>query len=430
MSKKNESLPGEIDFLTAKETILKELSSYLHPNGETNNQNLEIFPEKNEIKVSFSVFQLNKEKIFDGIQIIKSYIENIRIHTFDQGLYTFQALNENIFDSKSIVDNIRFRFIILKSHNKVEITKKGDFKRDEVFSIIALYKYLNGEIAEKNQNPKEILNKLGVNVFDPLEEKLKENPMDFDYIAGYTNVKNEIRESIIMPIQNPDTFDEISKLTRKYPSKNRPRAVLFEGDPGVGKTTMAKIVACLCGIPLVYVPLESILSKYYGESSQNLAYVFDAAALYPSSLLFLDEIDSLAGSRNDNMIEATRKLLSVLLRKLDGFEGKPKTITIGATNRKQDLDNALLSRFDKSIYFPLPDLEERAAILGNYAIHLTEKEKVKISQEMEGFSGRSIKDFCDYVERKWATILIEKRMPPTYPPFHIYKDSINLLKKK
>ncbi|MCB1192879.1 MAG: ATP-binding protein [Leptospiraceae bacterium] len=429
MSTTKEFLPGDIDFLSAKETILKELSPLLHKDAKGNCQRLDIFPEKNEIKVSFSLKQLTKELIFDGIQIIKNYIENIRIHTFEQGLYTLQALNDNIFDSKSIVDNIRFRFIILKSQSRVEISKKGDFKRDELFSIIALFKYLNGEDAQNLQDPKEILTKLGVNVFDPAEEKLKDNLLDFDYIAGYASVKNEIMESIVMPIQSPDTFDEISKLTRKYPSKNRPRAVLFEGDPGVGKTTMARVVACLCNIPLVYVPLESILSKYYGESSQNLAYVFDAAALYPSSLLFLDEIDSLAGSRNDNMVEATRKLLSVLLRKLDGFEGKPKTITIGATNRKQDLDHALLSRFDKSIYFPLPDEKERTAILGNYAIHLSEKERHKIALELSGYSGRNIKDFCDYVERKWATVLIQKQLPPTQPPYHVYKEAVSLVKK-
>jgi ATP-dependent 26S proteasome regulatory subunit len=223
----------------------------------------------------------------------------------------------------------------------------------------------------------------------------------------------------------------VARLTRKFPGKNRPRAVLFEGDPGVGKTTMAKIVSCACKIPMVYVPIESIMSKYYGESSQNLAYVFDAAALFPESLIFLDEIDSLAGSRGDDgMVEATRKLLSVLLRKLDGFEGKPKTITIGATNRKQDLDNALLSRFDKSIFFPLPNRRERASIIGNYAIQLSEEEKQEVAGFLEGYSGRKLKDFCDYVERKWTSALIERKLSPMAPPFEVYKESAEIISKK
>lgn len=391
----------------------------------------EIFPEKNEIKVTFNAASLSKDIIFDSLQIIKNHIDNIRIHTFEPNYYSFQAMNENLFDTKSLLDNIRFRFIVYKNQNQVEIFKKGDFKRNEVFAIIDLFKFLNNSSAKRVGNPKEILVRLGVTVYDPAEEELKGQLLNFEYFAGYLGVKQEILESIIMPVMSPGTFDEISKMTRKFPSKNRPRAVLFEGDPGVGKTTMAKIVSCLCKIPMVYVPIESILSKYYGESSQNLAYVFDAAALLPSSLIFLDEIDSLAGSRDEGIVEATRKLLSVLLRKLDGFEGKPRTITIGATNRKQDLDKALLSRFDKSIYFPLPNQNERAAILGTYAIQISEENRLQVAQHLEGFSGRNIKDFCDFVERKWATAIIDKNLDDIIaPPFEIYLEAAKTLGKK
>lgn len=191
---------------------------------------------------------------------------------------------------------------------------------------------------------------------------------------------------------------------------------------------MARIVSCLTMVPMIYVPIESILSKYYGESSQNLAYVFDAAALFPSSLIFLDEIDSLAGSREEGLFEATRKMLSVLLRKLDGFEGKPKTITLGATNRKQDLDPALLSRFDKSIYFPLPNLEERAEILGNYAVHLSLEDRLDISGHLEDLSGRNIKDYCDYTERRWASHLIEKKYEISAPEREVYLETAKLFR--
>ncbi len=427
MQTENDLKSGEIDFLSSKEFILKELSSL--DSIKNNKASLpEIFPEKNEIKIRFLALSLSKEKIFDCLAIIKKHIENIRIHTFEDNFYSFQALNENLFSKDSILDNIKFRFSVFKE-NLVEISKRGNLKMDEVYSIISIFKYLNSDNSTKFINPKEILIKLGTTVFDPVEEKAKNNSFDFDHIAGYENVKREILESIIMPVQNPSAFDEMTKLTRKFPTKNRPRAVLFEGDPGVGKTTMAKVVSYLCDIPLIYVPIESILSKYYGESSQNLAYVFDAASMFPSALLFLDEIDSLAGNRDEGMFEATRKMLSVLLRKLDGFEGKSTTITIGATNRKQDLDRALVSRFDKVIYFPMPNPKERAAILGTYAIHLPEKDRMELSNEMEGFSGRNIKDFCDYVERKWATQIIEKKLELSPPPLQIYSTSIQVLAK-
>lgn len=416
-----------VDFFQARESILTEIKK-ITKDLETTTQFPNITLEKNEIKIDFTAPNLTKEIIFDSIVIIKSYIENVRIQTFENGYCALQALNDNFFDTKGILDNIRFRFYSMRNHYKIEITKKANLSPSEILAIVEIYQLFANQ-GKKKLDPKELLKRLGITVFDPLEEELKGNHYTFDQIAGYEKVKEEIYDLVIFPLQNPNVFEEVSKLTRKFPTKNRPRAILFEGDPGVGKTTMAKIVAFQCKIPLVYVPIESILSKYYGESSQNLAYVFDAASLFPSSIIFLDEIDSLAGSRDDGMFEATRNLLSVLLRKLDGFEGKPNSITLGATNRKQDLDRALLSRFDKSIHFPLPNLEERAAIIGNYAIHLNEAERLEISSYMEGFSGRNIKDFCDHVERKWASKLIQEGLSASLPPFERYKEMCLDLKK-
>lgn len=429
MSSEDKNKTNQIDFITVKEIIYRDLN-VLEEVASGAVALPQIYSEKNELKIEFSIKDVFPETIFNCIQVLKTHIENLRIHTFEPNYYVIQVLNENLFDNRSLLDNAKFRFLTVSNQSKVEITKRADFKREEVFAIISLFKMLSGANSRRTINPKELLAKLGVSVFDPVEEELKGNIISFDFIAGYNSVKQEIMESIVMPILSPDTFDEVSKLTRKFASKNRPRAVLFEGDPGVGKTTMAKVVSFQCKLPLIYVPIESILSKYYGESSQNLAYVFDAAALFPSALIFLDEIDSLAGSRDEGIVEATRKMLSVLLRKLDGFEGKPRTITIGATNRKQDLDRALLSRFDKSIFFPLPNLEERAAILENYACHLSMDERLSIAKLLESYSGRNIKDFCDYVERKWATELIEKRLAAVAPAFEKYRETAEFILEK
>lgn len=421
------NLTNTNDFLSTKETLLKEFQNILSESG-LQSELPELFSEKGEVKVNFTVKTLSKEQIFDSFQIIKSQIENLRIQTFESGFYSVQALNENLFETKNILDNIRFRFICSRTSNRIEISKKDNFSSSDLYTIVSLYKYFCGLDSKKNVNPREILQKLGVTVFDPVEEELKGNLLNFDHIAGYEEVKREIRDSILYPLQHPEFFDEVARITKRFPGKNRPRAILFEGDPGVGKTSMARIVSCLTMVPMIYVPIESILSKYYGESSQNLAYVFDAAALFPSSLIFLDEIDSLAGSREEGLFEATRKMLSVLLRKLDGFEGKPKTITLGATNRKQDLDPALLSRFDKSIYFPLPNLEERAEILGNYAVHLSLEDRLDISGHLEDLSGRNIKDYCDYTERRWASHLIEKKYEISAPEREVYLETAKLFR--
>jgi SpoVK/Ycf46/Vps4 family AAA+-type ATPase len=136
---------------------------------------------------------------------------------------------------------------------------------------------------------------------------------------------------------------------------NRPKCVLFEGPPGTGKTTSAKIISQQVKIPLVYMPLEAIMSKFYGESESRLAEIFEAAQAMGSVILFIDEVDSLATSRESGLHEATRRILSTLLRKIDSFESDGEVLVICATNRKKDLDPALISRTDMSIRFELPD---------------------------------------------------------------------------
>ncbi|TGL57346.1 AAA family ATPase [Leptospira ognonensis] len=405
---------SHLDFFKAKELLLSEIGS----------AGFEFLTEKEEQIFKMTLADPGKEKLFDCLGIIRNYIENFRVYNFENGYFSLQGLNENLFEpEKNLSNKIRFRFSFTSNLLKFEASKRSDFSFKELQACIALYKFFLGTTATQ-RNPKEILTKLGVEVFDPVEEKVSGNLLSFENVYGYENVKEQILESLVMPILNPKPFQEITKLTRKIPGSILPRAVLFEGDPGVGKTTMAKIAACVCNVPMIYVPIESILSKYYGESSQNLAMVFDAASLFDKSMLFLDEIDSLATSREDGLFEATRNLLSVLLRKLDGFADKGNTITIGATNRKKDLDPALLSRFDRKIFFPLPNQTERAQILEGYAKQLSEESRLRISLNLEGASGRNLKDFCDYVERRWITRSIANFATISAPPTDFYLESL------
>jgi ATP-dependent 26S proteasome regulatory subunit len=422
------SLTKEIDFLTAKSILNKELSIF-----KTVTSGISKLPEmtyeQNESRIKFNAKTLNKNTILDCFEVVKNHIENIKLHTLSNGYYCLQALHSNLYDTKSILDNAKFRFSILKNIPEIEITKRGSFVEAELLTAIELFRLTN-EVSNSQQiiDPREILKNIGIEVYDPHIEKTKGNFIGFDQIFGYDKVKQEIYESLILPLKNPDAFLNISNLTRKFPTSNRPRAVLFEGEPGVGKTTMAKAVACALGIPLINVPIESIMSKYFGESAQNLALVFDAAKAMDNVLVFLDEIDSLAGKREDGLFEATKTMLSVLLRKLDGFEGKPNSITMGATNRKVDLDSALVSRFDKSIYFPLPNTNERAAILSGYAMHLDDGLRRNIAEKLEGYSGRKLKDFCDTVERRHVTMLIENNLPISAPSAEEYLKIIEEIK--
>jgi len=110
------------------------------------------------------------------------------------------------------------------------------------------------------------------------------------------------------------------------------------------------------------MPMESIMSKWYGESEKKFADIWDNCKNLGKSIICIDEIDALANTRGENMHEASRRILSTLLRKIDSFESSSDVLLICATNRKSDLDPAMLSRIDISIQFHLPDKISRSAI--------------------------------------------------------------------
>lgn len=110
--------------------------------------------------------------------------------------------------------------------------------------------------------------------------------------------------------------------------------------------------------------------------------------------------------------QATRRLLGVLLRQLDGFDGGKRSVVIAATNRKQDLDPALRSRFDAAVRFGLPDEPSRAQILAQYARHLSPPDLAALAAATGGFSGRDLRDVCEQAERRWAS---KVRPPPSIP---------------
>lgn len=165
------------------------------------------------------------------------------------------------------------------------------------------------------------------------------------------------------------------------------------------------------------------MSKYYGESEGRLAAIFEAAQAMGSVILFIDEIDALATSRETGLHEATRRILSTLLRKIDSFESDGEVLVICATNRKKDLDPALVSRLDISIKFELPDAKTRSLIFGRYAKQLTPDEHLKLGELAVNLSGRDISDICKVAERKWASKYIRGEVKDLNPTFEVYVEA-------
>lgn len=171
------------------------------------------------------------------------------------------------------------------------------------------------------------------------------------------------------------------------------------------------------------MPLEAIMSKFYGESESRLAEIFEAAQAMGSVILFIDEVDSLATSREAGLHEATRRILSTLLRKIDSFESEGEVLVICATNRKKDLDPALISRTDMSIRFELPDASTRAEIFQRYAKQLSEEELKALGELSVYLSGRDIADICKDAERKWASKYIRKEVTTISPSMGVYEEA-------
>lgn len=276
----------------------------------------------------------------------------------------------------------------------------------------------NEQEGVEDDSPEAILERSGCTVFVP---GVKKNELDWDYLAGYDYVKRDIEDTVLLALTHAHVYDQITQGTRMKDETNRPKCILFEGPPGCGKTTSAKIISSQVKIPLIYMPLEAIMSKYYGESETKLAEIFEAAQDLGKTILFIDEIDSLATSRESGIHEATRRILSTLLRKIDSFESDSEVLVIWATNRKKDLDPALISRLDLSVRFELPDPKTRSLIFQRYAKQLTQEELSNLGEISNLLSGRDICDICKDAERKWASKYIRKEVDTLLPEYSIYE---------
>lgn len=213
----------------------------------------------------------------------------------------------------------------------------------------------------------------------------------FSDIAGLEDVKEAIKIRMIYPLKHPEIYSAYGKKMGG--------GVLLYGPPGTGKTMIAKAIACEVGATFYAVKGSDIVSKWVGESEQNINALFEEARKNELSIIFIDEIDSLLGKRGvDNHND---KRVNEFLQQIDGFSSdSSRLLLLGATNRPWDLDSAAMrsGRFSEKIYVPLPDKKARKFLFDKYLKGLPLASDCDIERLVglsEGMSGADINEVCD-----------------------------------
>ncbi len=256
------------------------------------------------------------------------------------------------------------------------------------------------KLSEENVIPRETLEKLKVRQNDfmdalkfvrpsALREVLIEIPnVKWENIGGMEEVRQKLIEAVEWPLKNPDSFTKLGI--------SPPRGILLYGPPGTGKTMLAKAVATESKANFISVKGPELLSKWVGESEKAVRGIFKKARQTSPTIIFFDEIDSLAPRRSASSdSKVSERVVNQMLTEMSGLEGMSDVVVLAATNRPDMLDTALLrpGRFDRIIMTPVPDEEAREAIFKVHTENMPIEKDVKLSElakKTEGYVGADI----------------------------------------
>jgi len=237
----------------------------------------------------------------------------------------------------------------------------------------------------------------------------------YEDIGGLTDEIKKVREMIELPLRHPEIFEKLGI--------EAPKGVLLYGPPGTGKTLLAKAVANESNAHFISISGPEIMSKFYGESEARLREIFKEAREKSPSIIFIDEIDSIAPKREEVTGEVERRVVSQMLSLMDGLEARGKVIVIAATNRPNALDPALRrpGRFDREIEIKVPDKKGRKDILMIHTRNMPLSDDVnleKIAAISHGYVGADLEYLCKEAAMKCLRRLLpelnleDEKLPP------------------
>ncbi len=242
-------------------------------------------------------------------------------------------------------------------------------------------------------------------VGEQVKEPVRAIPrISYEDIGGMRPVIQKVREMIELPLRHPELFEKLGV--------EAPKGVLLHGPPGTGKTLLARAVASETNANFLSIGGPEIMSKFYGESEERLREVFKEAQENAPSIIFIDELDSIAPKREEVTGEVEKRVVSQLLALMDGIQSRGKVVVIGATNRPNSLDPALRrpGRFDREIEIGVPDRDGRLEILQIHTRGMPLAEDVdlkKLADVTHGFVGADLESLA-----KEAAIRALRRILP------------------
>jgi transitional endoplasmic reticulum ATPase len=237
----------------------------------------------------------------------------------------------------------------------------------------------------------------------------------YEDIGGLTDEIKKVREMIELPLRHPEIFEKLGI--------EAPKGVLLYGPPGTGKTLLAKAVANESNAHFISISGPEIMSKFYGESEARLREIFKEAREKSPSIIFVDEIDSIAPKREEVTGEVERRVVSQMLSLMDGLEARGKVIVISATNRPNAIDPALRrpGRFDREIEIKVPDKKGRKDILSIHTRNMPLADDVdldKCAAVSHGYVGADLEYLCKEAAMKCLRRLLpelnleDEKIPP------------------